>query len=81
MAARTEVEAEKQRAAVVAVERVRPGMVLALGTGSTAAYAVRALAARLPELASLVTVASSRATEELARSLGLRVREDRKSVV
>ncbi|MGC2035776.1 MAG: ribose-5-phosphate isomerase RpiA [Thermoplasmata archaeon] len=75
MAAMTEVEAEKQRAAVVAVDRVRPGMVLALGTGSTAAYAVRALAARLPELASLVTVASSRATEDLARNLGLRVRD------
>jgi ribose 5-phosphate isomerase A len=63
----------KAAAARKGVERVRPGMRLALGTGATAAEAVRALAARLPH-APLDCVSSSRATEELARSLGIPVR-------
>jgi ribose 5-phosphate isomerase A len=69
-----DLERAKGVAARAAVERVRPGMHLALGTGTSAAHAVRALAERfgskLPEC-----VASSRATEDLARSLGLPVRE------
>jgi ribose 5-phosphate isomerase A len=63
----------KEAAARRAVERVRPGMRLALGTGSTAAFAVRAIAEQVPT-AGLDCVASSRATEELARSLGVPVR-------
>ena len=63
----------KAAAARRGVERVRPDMRLALGTGSTAAEAVRALAERFPGRA-LDCVASSRATEELARSLGIPVR-------
>lgn len=54
-------------------DRVRPGQRIALGTGSSAAEAVRAIAAAHPG-ASFDLVASSRATEELARSLGLAVR-------
>ena len=63
----------KAAAARAGVERVRPGMRLALGTGSTAAEAVRALAQRFPGVA-FDCVASSRGTEELARSLGMPVR-------
>lgn len=55
------------------MERVRPDLRLALGTGSTAAEAVRALAERFPG-AAIDCVASSKATEELARSLGIPVR-------
>jgi ribose 5-phosphate isomerase A len=66
--------AAKRAAAAFAVERfVRPGLTLALGTGSTAAEAVRAIRARYPDT-PFDCVASSRATEELARSLGLGVR-------
>ncbi len=65
--------AAKRAAARRGVERIRPGMRLALGTGSTAAEAVRAVAERFPGTA-FDCVASSRATEELARSLGLGVR-------
>jgi ribose 5-phosphate isomerase A len=69
-----DVERAKEAAARAAVARVRPGTRLALGTGSTAAHVVRVLADRfhdsLPEC-----VASSRATEQLARSLGVRVRD------
>ena len=65
--------AAKRAAARRGVERVRTGMRLALGTGTTAAEAVRALADRFPA-ASFDCVASSRATEELASSLGFAVR-------
>jgi ribose 5-phosphate isomerase A len=64
---------EKAAAAKAAVARVRPGMRLALGTGSTAEFAVRALRARFPDGGSLTCVASSLRTEALARELGLSV--------
>ncbi len=64
----------KQTAARYAVERfVRPGLRLALGTGSTAAFAVRELAQRFRST-PLDCVASSRSTEELAAALGWPVR-------
>jgi len=64
----------KQVAARSAVERyVRPGLRLALGTGTTAAEALRAIVELHPQ-GSFDCVASSRATEELARELGLGVR-------
>jgi len=70
----SETDPAKAAAARTAVERlVRPGLRLALGTGSTAAFALRAMAELFPK-AHFDCVASSRATEELARSLGLPVR-------
>jgi len=69
-----DLERAKAAAARHAVEKwVRPGLRLALGTGSTAAFVVRALADRYPN-ERFDCVASSRATEELARSLGIPVR-------
>ena len=68
------LERAKEAAARRAVEAVRPGEHLALGTGSTASYAVRALADRFPGVA-FDCVASSEATAALARSLGIPVRE------
>lgn len=73
MAAEDPLARQKDLAARAAVRRVRPGQRVALGTGSTAAFAVRALAERFPGNA-LDCVASSRGTEELARGLGLAVR-------
>jgi ribose 5-phosphate isomerase A len=64
----------KEAAARAAVDRtVRAGERVALGTGSTAAFAVRRIAERFPG-AALDLVASSRATEALATGLGLVVR-------
>jgi ribose 5-phosphate isomerase A len=63
----------KVAAARRGVARVRPDMHLALGTGSTTAEAVRTLAQKFPGV-GLDCVASSRATEELAHSLGIGVR-------
>jgi ribose 5-phosphate isomerase A len=79
-----ELERAKRAAAEHAVRSLRPGLRLALGTGSTAAHAVRAIAARFPG-ERFDCVASSRATEELATGLGLSVRplrgEDRFDVL
>lgn len=59
-----------------AVGPVRAGMVVGLGTGRAASRAVRALADRVRAEGLVVTcVATSGATEELARELGLRVED------
>ena len=60
---------QKQRAGEAAAEIIQPGMTVGLGTGSTAAWFVKALAAR--KLADLRCVPTSEATADLARSLGL----------
>jgi ribose 5-phosphate isomerase A len=63
-------EREKQLAAEAAAETVESGMVVGLGTGSTVAYLLPALAARRLEL---TCVATSPATEAAATRLGLRI--------
>ncbi len=60
---------QKRLAGEAAALRVEPGMVVGLGTGSTAAWFVRALAAR--GLGGLRCVPTSEATADLARELGL----------
>lgn len=61
---------EKQVAAEAAARLVENGMTVGLGTGSTVAFLLPALAARRLELRC---VATSPATEAAARDLGLRV--------
>jgi len=63
----------KRAAAVRAVDLVRSGMVLGLGTGSTAALAVDEIGRRLADgrLRDLVGVPTSDATERQARALGI----------
>jgi ribose 5-phosphate isomerase A len=63
-------EREKRLAAEAAAALVEPGMTVGLGTGSTVAFLLPALARRR---LSLRCVASSAATEQLARALGLEV--------
>ena len=63
-------DAEKRAAAVAAAALVEDGMVVGLGTGSTVAFLLEALAARG---LSLRCVATSPRTEEAARELGLAV--------
>ncbi|QTC89644.1 ribose-5-phosphate isomerase RpiA [Brevundimonas goettingensis] len=60
---------QKRRAGEAAAERVEAGMVVGLGTGSTAAWFVKALAAR--GLKDLRCVPTSEKTADLARELGL----------
>ena len=63
---------DKRSAAEAAVNEVADGMLVGLGTGSTAAHFIRALAARR---LAVTTVATSDASAALARSLGLPVRD------
>jgi ribose 5-phosphate isomerase A len=63
-------EAEKRTAAEAAAGRVRDGEIVGLGTGTTVAYLLPALAARALDIQC---VATSDATERRARELGLAV--------
>jgi ribose 5-phosphate isomerase A len=64
------LDAEKRLAAEAAAELVQGGMVVGLGSGSTVAHLLPALAARGVDVRC---VASSPATEQAARELGLHV--------
>jgi ribose 5-phosphate isomerase A len=62
-------DVQKRAAGEAAAALVEAGMVVGLGTGSTAAWFVRALAERGLDI---VGVPTSQATDDLARSLGIR---------
>jgi ribose 5-phosphate isomerase A len=64
---------EKQAAAEAAAEEVRSGMIVGLGSGSTAALAVRAIGRRVAQGLEIIGVPTSDKTAELARSLGIRL--------
>ena len=68
-----EVGQLKQQAGRRAAALVESGMVVGLGTGSTAIFATRRLAERLyaGDLRDIVAVATSRATDAAARALGI----------
>jgi len=68
-----DADEEKRLAAEAAAELVEDGMTVGLGTGSTVAFLLPALAAR--GLRGIRCVATSVATEEQARSLGIPVEE------
>ncbi len=61
----------KRRAAARALDFVRPGMRLGLGTGSTAAHFVDLLGARVKEGFAVVGVPTSEATAKQAAGLGI----------
>jgi ribose 5-phosphate isomerase A len=66
------LEREKQVAAEAAAELVENGMTVGLGTGSTVAYLLPALARRSLDI---ICAATSPATEHAARELGLRIED------
>jgi ribose 5-phosphate isomerase A len=68
----TDADAEKKLAAETAAQLVEDGMTLGLGTGSTVAHLLPAIAERNLQLRC---VATSVATEEQARELGISVEE------
>lgn len=61
----------KRNAAEAALALVEPGMVVGLGTGSTAAIFVRLLAERMKAGLRITGTPTSEATDRLARSLGI----------
>ncbi len=68
----SDIDAQKKAAGETAARLVESGMVVGLGTGSTAAWFVRALGARGLDI---TCVATSQATAELALSLGMKIVE------
>jgi ribose 5-phosphate isomerase A len=67
----TERDALKRAAAEAAVELVRDGMIVGLGTGSTAAFALEALARRQREGLRFLGIPTSKATAARAAELGI----------
>ena len=65
------IEREKLAAARAAVALVEPGMTIGLGSGSTAAAAVRLLGERVATGMEVTAVPASRSTARLATSLGI----------
>jgi len=66
------IEREKQVAAEAAADLIENGMTVGLGTGSTVAYLLPALAKRALDI---VGAATSPRTEHAARELGLRIED------
>jgi len=64
-------EDDKRRAAEAAVAAVQAGMLVGLGTGSTVAFAIDAVARRLGELRGTTFFSSSRATHQAAHEVGI----------
>ena len=64
-------DSDKRLAARAAVAEVRAKMVVGLGTGSTAAFAIQALGERVRGGLTISAVATSLATEALARAAGI----------
>jgi len=70
-----DIEQLKRRAGEAAAAEVRRGMAVGLGTGSTVRYTIEAIGRRLAagEIAGIVGVPTSDATERLARACGIQV--------
>lgn len=66
-----EINLAKEAAARAAAQYILPGMLVGIGTGSTASYFIRHLALRLKEGFHVNGVATSRESHELAVSLGI----------
>jgi ribose 5-phosphate isomerase A len=66
-----DIESQKRSAAARALEYVKPGMRLGLGTGSTARHFVELLAERVRGGLAVAAVPTSEATREQAERLGI----------
>ena len=69
------VDVEKSLAAKEAVDLVKDGTVVGLGTGSTVAYFIKHLAERISDGLNIKCVATSTDTKTMARKLGIKVVE------
>lgn len=65
------IENLKQQTAEAAVELVRDGMILGLGTGSTTRYAIEAVGRRVADGLEVVGIPTSKATAALAQTQGI----------
>ena len=70
-----EVEAQKQAAAARALELVRPGTIVGLGTGSTARYFIEGLARRVRSGLTVQAVVTSLESRAQAEACGIPITE------
>lgn len=68
-----EIMDQKERAATSAAELVKNGMVIGLGSGSTAEIAIRILGEKVKNGLQVIGVATSHKSEVLAQALGMRL--------
>lgn len=66
-------DADKKAAAIAAADEVRPGMLVGLGTGSTAYFLIEELGRRFAGGLEFRAVATSLASEQQAKGLGIPV--------
>ncbi|MBV8630578.1 MAG: ribose-5-phosphate isomerase RpiA [Silvibacterium sp.] len=69
----TTVDRAKEMAAQRSLEFIRDGMVVGMGSGTTATHFIKLLGARVKQGLKVRGIPSSRASDELARSLGIPV--------
>ena len=67
----TDSDRMKQNAAESAVSEIRSGMIVGLGTGSTATFATSALGKRIQQGLKIIGIPTSTQTEAQAKSLGI----------
>lgn len=65
------LEIEKEIAAKIAVDFIKDGMIVGLGTGTTASFAVKEIAERIKKGLRIKAVSTSQATTILAKKLGI----------
>lgn len=75
MADPSSVEAHKRAAAYAAAAEIEPNMLVGLGTGSTAAYAISAVGKRLADGLVIRAVATSERTQAAAIAAGIAVED------
>jgi len=66
---------QKQAAGLAAIDHIQDGMKIGLGTGSTAAWFVKAVADAVQGGMTLTLVSTSVQTAQLAKSLGLEIKD------
>ena len=62
----------KKRAAIEAVKQIREGMIVGLGTGSTAKYATLKIAELIDQGMEIICIATSQESNRLARGVGIK---------
>ncbi|EQD40493.1 ribose-5-phosphate isomerase A [mine drainage metagenome] len=74
-------EAGKISAAKRALSYVKDDMIVGLGTGSTAAYFVQFLSEQVADGLTITGIPTSRATEKMAKKLGIKIETDSNGVI
>jgi len=69
------IELSKKTAAIKAVEYIKDGMIVGLGTGSTTEYVIEEIANRISseKLCDIVGIPTSKRTEKLAEERGIKI--------